>query len=239
MTNKRQAKAAHRARLEQERRQRAAHRKRLTLIAGAAAVVVLAVVLVVALTGSSKGTALSLVPGGPSVDPNSLPGILTGPAPWPNNTADLAARLSADQLPPLGGVEGQAVHIHQHIDVFIRSRAIEVPAQIGIVTSPAVVFAPIHTHDATGIIHVESPVIRDFSLGEFFDVWGVRFTSTCIGGYCNNGDQRLQVFASGKVVTFDPRRLKLTGHEEIVVTFGTPSQIPRPYPISYNFPTGL
>jgi hypothetical protein len=151
----------------------------------------------------------------------------------------LAARISADQLPPLNAIEGQVLHIHQHVDIFIRGRSIDVPAQIGIVTAPAVLFAPIHTHDATGIIHIESPVVRDFSLGEFFDVWGVRFTSTCIGSLCNSGNERLQVFANGQVVTFDPRRLKLTEHEEIVVTFGTPSQIPTPYPISYRFPNGL
>jgi hypothetical protein len=239
VTNKRQAKSAHRARLEQERREKAARRKRLTLIAAAVAVVALAVVLIVSLTGSKKPTMPSQVSGGPNVDPNSLPGILTGPPPWPNNSADLAARISADQLPPLNAIEGQVLHIHQHVDIFIRGRSIDVPAQIGIVAAPAVVFAPIHTHDATGIIHVESSVVRDFSLGEFFDVWGVRFTSICIGSLCNSGNERLQVFANGQVVTFDPRRLKLTEHEEIVVTFGTPSQIPTPYPISYRFPNGL
>ena len=239
MANKRQAKSAHRARLEQERRARAARRKRLIVISATVGVVALAVVLIVVLAGSKKSTALAQVSGGESVDPNTLPGILAGPPPWPNDTADLAARITADQLPPLNAAEGQALHIHQHIDIIIRGRSIEVPAQIGIVTSPAVVFAPIHTHDATGIVHIESPVVRDFSLGEFFDVWGVRFTSTCIGGLCNSGNERLQVFANGQVVTFDPRRLKLTEHEEIVVTFGTPDEIPRPYPINYNFPNGL
>jgi len=239
VTNKRQARSAHRARLEQERRERAARRKRLALIAAVVVVVGLGAVLIVVLTGSKKATALSQVSGGPSVEPNSLPGILTSSPPWPNNSADVAARIAADQLPPLNGMEGQALHIHQHIDIIIRGASVQVPTQIGIVISPSVLFAPIHTHDANGIIHIESPVVRDFSLGEFFDVWGVRFTSTCIGGLCNSGNERLQVFANGQVVTFDPRRLKLTEHEEIVVTFGTPDQIPTPYPISYNFPNDL
>jgi len=239
MTNKRQAKAAHRARLEQERRQRAARRKRSIFIVVALVVVGIAVALITTLSGSSKANVLPQVSGSPTVDPNSLPGILTGAAPWPNNATDLAARLSADGLPPLAAKEGLVLHTHQHIDIFIRGRAVEVPAQIGIVTSPSVLFAPIHTHDATGIIHVESPIVRDFSLGEFFDAWGVRFTSSCIGGYCNSGNERLQVFANGQVVTFDPRRLQLIAHEEIVVTFGTPGQIPTPYPITYRFPAGL
>jgi hypothetical protein len=239
MANKRQAKSAHRARLEQQRRQQAARRKRTALIVAGVVVVWVGVALITTLSGSGKPTVLQQVSGGPSVDPNSLPGILTDPAPWPNNSADLAARISADGLPPLSATEGLVLHTHQHVDIFIRGQSVQVPVQIGIVTSPSVLFAPIHTHDATGIIHVESPVVRDFSLGEFFDVWGVRFTSMCIGSYCNIGNERLQVFANGKVVTFDPRRLKLTSHEEIVVTFGTPAQIPTPYPIRYQFPAGL
>jgi hypothetical protein len=50
----------------------------------------------------------------------------------------------------------------------------------------AVVFSPIHTHDTSGIVHIESPTVRPFTLGQFFDVWGVRFTSDCIGGDCNS-----------------------------------------------------
>jgi hypothetical protein len=239
MTNKRQAKAAHRARLEQQRRQQAARRKRVIFIVAPLAVVGVTVALLATLAGPSRHAVLSQVSGGPTVDPTSLQGILTGLAPWPNNSADLAARDSADGLPPLSATEAFVVHTHQHIDVFIRGQSVQVPAHVGIATSPSILFAPIHTHDSTGVIHVESPVVRDFSLGEFFDVWGVRFTSTCIGGYCNSGNERLQVFANGKVVTFDPRRLKLIAHEEIVVTFGTPDQIPRPYPITYPFPAGL
>ncbi|HEX9235017.1 MAG TPA: hypothetical protein VF972_01920 [Actinomycetota bacterium] len=52
----------------------------------------------------------------------------------------------------------------------------------------------IHTHDATGIIHIESPTPRTFTLGEFFDVWGVRFTASCLGGYCRSSDRALSVF---------------------------------------------
>ena len=32
--------------------------------------------------------------------------------------------------------------------------------------------APLHTHDASGIIHVESSVKRNYTLGEFLNTWG-------------------------------------------------------------------
>jgi len=206
-------------------------------MAGGAGVVALLVVLIVVLTGSSSFTVRYVST--PTGDPSTLPGILTTAPPWPVNTTDLAARLSAELLPPLGAMEGQALHIHQHIDIYVRGQHIAVPAFVGVVTSPNILFAPIHTHDSSGIIHVESPTQRDFSLGEFFDVWGVLFTPTCIGADCNTGNERLQVFANGKVVTGNPRQVKLLEHEEIVVTFGTPSQIPTPYPTSYAFPQSL
>ncbi len=32
--------------------------------------------------------------------------------------------------------------------------------------------SPLHTHDTSGVIHVEASVTRGFTLGEFFAVWG-------------------------------------------------------------------
>ena len=72
--------------------------------------------------------------------------------------------------------EGEALHTHQHIDIYVDGQPVVVPAYIGINATEGFL-SPIHTHDSTGIIHVESPTVRDFTLGEFFDVWGVRFDS--------------------------------------------------------------
>jgi hypothetical protein len=178
------------------------------------------------------------VSGAPSVDPTTLPGILTGPAPWPANTKDLEARLSAIGLPALSA-EGTELHVHQHLDLYVNGTKQVVPAEIGIITSPQVVFSPLHTHDTSGIVHVESPTIRSFTLGEFFEVWGVRFTPTCIGGYCTQGDRTLGVYVDGQLATGDPTTLELFAHEEIVVTYGTKAELPEPIPPSYTFPPGL
>jgi hypothetical protein len=32
--------------------------------------------------------------------------------------------------------------------------------------------SPLHTHDSSGTVHVESNVEKDYSLGQFLDVWG-------------------------------------------------------------------
>jgi hypothetical protein len=196
----------------------------------------LAAVLAVALgllatRGGTASSALPTLPAGP------LPGELTGRAPWPANIGHLAARLSAIHLPALLQ-EGTALHIHQHLDIYVDGRHVTVPAGIGIDAASGFI-SPLHTHDTTGVMHVESPDVRTFTLGQFFAVWGVRLTGRCLGGYCASGASQVRVFVDGRRVTGDPRQLALAEHQEIVVTYGTPAQLPRPLPLTYDFPAGL
>jgi hypothetical protein len=173
-----------------------------------------------------------------TVNPALLSGILTDRPPWPANTEALPQRLEAIGLPALAS-QGTLLHIHQHLDLYVAGQPITIPANIGIAeTASGVLFSPIHTHDTSGIIHVESPTVRPFTLGEFFDVWGVRFTSDCIGGNCNGGDARLRVYVDGDLATRDVAEIRLTSHEEIAVTFGTRAQLPSPIPSGYTFPIG-
>ncbi len=166
-----------------------------------------------------------------------LPGIQAGQPPWGPETTQLRARLAAIGLQGLSA-EGQVQHTHQHLDLYVDGRRVAVPPDIGISRS-AGFLSPIHTHDATGIIHVESPSLRDFTLGQFFDVWGVRFDGHCVGGVCDGSGRVLSVFLNGQSYTGDPRSLVLAAHQEIVVAIGTAAQLPTPIPASYAFPAGL
>jgi hypothetical protein len=83
------------------------------------------------------------------------------------------------------------MHIHPQLSVLVDNAPIEVPEQIGINPSlwkdhsldrfgmqsmPEVNMsgmAPLHTHDISGIIHVESTVNRKYTLGEFLNIWGL------------------------------------------------------------------
>lgn len=167
----------------------------------------------------------------------ALPGLQTGPPPWPVEWDHLAQRLDALNLPALRE-EGQVLHIHQHLDVVVAGRRVQVPLGIGIDYDGAFI-SPIHTHDTTGVIHIESPTVRTFTLGQLFGVWGVRLTPRCVGGLCAKGARQLRVFVGGKPLKGDPTKLALREHREIVVTFGTSAQLPRPLPRSYRWPAGL
>jgi hypothetical protein len=219
-----------RRRREAARARQAARRRRRLGIAAA---------LAVALVGGVGGVAVLGTSGHRQVAPSAVPvaGLQTGPAPWGPNTADLAERLQAIGVPPLSATEGTAVHIHQHFDLFVDGREVPVPAGVGI--DPAVGYAPLHTHDASGVIHVESPIARTYTLGDFFAVWGVRLTPSCLGGYCAGGGRQLRVYVDGRAFPGDPTTLALAAHQELVVAFGTPAELPSPIPSGYPFPPGL
>jgi hypothetical protein len=169
-------------------------------------------------------------------NPDLLAGIQTGNEPWSPEINNLQKRLSEIGLPALAQ-EGTTLHTHQHLDILINGNQITVPANIGIDDAKGFI-SPIHTHDQTGIMHVESPVTENFYLGQFFDIWGVRLTSSCIGGYCSAKDKSLKIFVNGSLFNGNPRTVELQAHQEITIAYGTISQMPFPTPSSYDFPTG-
>lgn len=188
-------------------------------------------VAVLAVVGATAGGSKSpQIPTGP-------PHVLTGPPPWPRNVQGLRLRLAELGLPALAA-EGTALHYHDHLDVFVNGKRVTVPAGIGIAPNEEF-FSPLHTHDTTGIVHVESAEPRAFTLGEFLEVWGVPLTARCLGGYCSTGGLHVCVYVNGRLLAGDPRRLTLQPHQEILVAFGTRSELPDPIPRSYAFPPGL
>ena len=68
---------------------------------------------------------------------------------------------------------GLGMHIHPLLKISINGKEQEIPANIGVVSS--VCLRPVHTHDASGKLHVEWEAVRDFTLGEFFKVWDKTF----------------------------------------------------------------
>jgi hypothetical protein len=157
-------------------------------------------------------------------------------APWGPNTGGLRDRLRTLGLPTLAQ-QGTTLHIHQHLDLYLNGKHVAVPANVGI-GSQSGFYSPLHTHDRTGILHVESPTNTLYTLGQFFGVWGVRLNAQCIGGYCAGGGRTVQAFLNGRHVTGDPARIPLRAHEEIVLAFGTRAQLPKRIPTSYSFPAG-
>ncbi|MBI3812023.1 MAG: hypothetical protein HY283_07445 [Nitrospirae bacterium] len=184
---------------------------------------------------SHRGGTTPAAPAAP-VNVDALPGIQTGPEPWSSELNDLRDRLKIIGLPALLE-EGNTMHGHQHLDLFIKGKFVSVPPMIGINVAERFI-APVHTHDTTGEIHIESPTVQTYTLGQFFDIWGVRFSAKCIGAYCEDTQNTIKVFLDGRAVAGDPRLLELKDHLEIVVTYGTPGELPNPIPSQHQFSAG-
>jgi hypothetical protein len=155
--------------------------------------------------------------------------------PWPA-PADATAAVDAAGLPMLGR-EGNVEHIHAHLDVLVDSQAVPVPADIGIDVHRRTI-SPLHTHDGSGVLHIESPVKRQFSLGEFFSEWQVSLSEDNIGALRAGGGKVVRVFVNGTQRTGNPGAIMLGAHDEIAVVYDRP-QPGETIPRSYDFGGGL
>ncbi len=84
-----------------------------------------------------------------------------------------------------------------------------------------------HTHDDDGIIHIEAPVNRTFTLGQFFDIWDRELNHRQADGVRARAGRALRATVNGTAWTRDPRAIPLRDHEEIVIQSGPPYARPR------------
>ncbi|MEO8863078.1 MAG: hypothetical protein ABI354_02025 [Candidatus Saccharimonadales bacterium] len=168
--------------------------------------------------------------------PATLAGIQNSAAPWPAEVEHLSERLDAMGLPKLKNV-GTALHIHPHVDIFIDGQPVTIPPGVGINMADGFI-AAIHTYDTSGVLHIQPATVRTFTLGQFFDTWGVDFTSKRIGIYQTDSNKTLKVFLNGKQYPGDPQQPILKDSEEIVVAYGTEQELPNPIPSEYILPPG-
>jgi hypothetical protein len=202
--------------------------------AGAVIVALLAVVIIAAITKSpdrreevSTPAELGNAPATVAVGGDVAP-------PWPA-PADAAAAVSAAGLPMLAE-EGVVEHIHSHLDVFVDGQRVQVPSDIGIDRNRGGI-SPLHTHDTSGVIHIESPVKRAFSLGEFFTEWDVSLSADNVGALRVGNGKTVRVYVNGDLRTGNPAAITFGPHDEVALLYGTPNP-GETVPDSYEFPAG-
>ncbi|HEY8298181.1 MAG TPA: hypothetical protein VIG32_09185 [Candidatus Baltobacteraceae bacterium] len=118
--------------------------------------------------------------------------------------------------------EGAAQHVHADLQIFNHGRPLEIPAAIGIPVDAGCLYW-VHTHSANGIIHIESPVKRAFTLGEFFDIWGPQLSWTRAGAVRAARGARLSIVVNGRPWHgADPRAIVLRDREQIVIQAAPP-----------------
>ena len=92
---------------------------------------------------------------------------------------------------PCLGQESLTFHIHPWLRIWINNGNITIPAGIGIqgaifengIATRGSCFEPMHTHDASGIIHIESPDTSvQYTLDSFFQIWRLTYPTITIDG---------------------------------------------------------
>lgn len=108
-------------------------------------------------------------------------------------------------------------HIHPNISIVVDGVVQTLPAQIGV---NAGCMNPLHTHDTSGKIHVESPVKRDFTLGDFFAVWGKTFNKDQILDYEVDETHVIKLTVNG-IENQDFENLVLDDDDQAVISYET------------------
>jgi hypothetical protein len=151
------------------------------------------------------------------------------------NAPVLAATSPATTGQTIDGIgcqtsEQTVFHIHTHLTIFVNGQQRQVPAAIGIPGAVAqqtnagpfvdsgTCFYWLHTHAADGIIHIESPVERTYTLGEFFDEWGQPLGPGQVGP----AKGTVTAIVNGQVFKGNPRNVPLGSHENVQLDVGTP-----------------
>ena len=156
-----------------------------------------------------------------------LPAIASGALLWLATTADV----------PTGGpvhgircetTEGNVLHIHQHLAIFDHGRPVPVPDDVGRPLLAACLYW-LHTHTPDGIIHVESPTFRSYTLGDFFAVWGEPLARSNVAGAKPRPGEKVVVWVDGRPYAGDPRAIELTQHLDVTIDVGPPAKKPAPF----------
>jgi hypothetical protein len=130
-------------------------------------------------------------------------------------------------------MEYATLHVHSHLALFYNGKQIQVPKLVGgTPTATGGCLYWLHTHDASGIIHIESPVLaptgqNGFTLGNFFDIWGQPLQDGNIAGMKGS----VTAYVNGVKYAGDLHAIPLGAHQQIVLEVGKP--VPPP---NYAFP---
>jgi hypothetical protein len=253
--------AAARARVAEMRAQEAKRKRRRNWLAGIGAgvvVILVAVGVTLAVTlggGSSSPTAggtpqlklaalstLGTLQPAPAAGPAGPEGVPIPAAPALTGTVTKATGQQVDGI-GCDTAEQTLFHIHAHLTVFVNGSARQVPAGIGIPgaqgqNTPTGTFIGsgscfywLHTHAADGIIHIESPVQRTYTLGQFFNEWGQPLSAHQVGPATG----KVTALYNGRVYLGNPADIPLTKHAQIQLEVGSPLVAPD----KITFPNGL
>jgi hypothetical protein len=206
----------------------------------------IAIVTAAGCSGLPSGSSVAPVPQpSPTVQPTATPapiqlvlGTTVGTDAFPEG--DAATGGQGQQVDGIGcrGALDNQFHHHVHLSLFVNGEQVALPRGTGMEKPGknnfiyhATCFYWLHTHDETGIIHIEPPNGDAFTLKQYFDIWGQPLSTTGFAGYTGT----VSVYIDGALQAgMDPNAVTFTPFEQITLVIGTP---PSWIPV-YVFPAG-
>jgi hypothetical protein len=149
------------------------------------------------------------------------PGVQATKPPWPLEKEHMPQRARILGLPAPGK---EKFHIHAQLRVYADGLLVPVPDHIGLDQSKGIA-AAVHTHDRSGVIHLEADKPFTATLGDVFYLWGLRLAANELGALRNSGTERVRVYVNGRAVA-DPAAHVLRKDDNIVVAYGRPGTFP-------------
>lgn len=140
----------------------------------------------------------------------------------------IVARVTSQ---PIDGIscdfsEGATYHVHAHLALLLDGKpAAGPPANTGIHLEHLCLYW-LHTHDATGIIHIEAPHRFSPTLGNFFDIWGQPLRRGRVATHVVPTGQSLRVYVGPTVYYGNPRAIPLYEHTRVTLEIGPPFVTP-------------
>lgn len=136
--------------------------------------------------------------------------------------------------PPVDNVycdqlEQSVEHIHVYMVVYINGQPSPLPGNIGIPqdsqTGNSTCFYWLHTHDSSGVIHIESPAAEPFTFGQFLDEWQQEFLSLGFPSelLLPNG---WTIWINGHVYKGGLDSIPLAAHNIITIAYNSPKAKP-------------
>ncbi|HLJ83648.1 MAG TPA: hypothetical protein VKT51_05690 [Candidatus Eremiobacteraceae bacterium] len=129
-------------------------------------------------------------------------------------------------------------HHHVHLSLFVNGEQIAIPIGTGMKNPGhgnyiyhADCFYWLHTHDETGIIHMEAPTSRFYNLHDYFYEWGEPLSSNDVAGYTGT----VTVFLNGVQQSIDPRTIQFSPYLQITLEVGSPVVTPPTYIFPPNY----
>jgi hypothetical protein len=153
----------------------------------------------------------------------------TQAAPTAPSSASTPADTNAQQSlnPAVDNVQCNAseqltYHVHAHLSIYINGKAVPVSQYIGITNA---CFYWLHTHDASGVIHIEAPQQMTFTLGNFLHLWKQQFGQLQYPTQLDS-TSGWQAYVDGKPYTGDFNAIALNPHALITLAYHSPGVKP-------------